>query len=289
MKIVVIVPVRQAQYTLRATLDSLVEQAEALNAHIVVAVCESDPSCAILREIGPHPLIQILVAPGRRSVPQLRGEAVAAAIALRAEYVVITEDHCTFPPAWLQRLVEAAAPNAVSGGGVLNGRTSWAGWAQYFTRYSIFQPPLPAGLAIHLPGNNACYAGPVLDRYAHLLKDGFWEAEFNAEARKTFAFRIVSGCDVVQYQYRGMFEFVLLRFRHGRCYGARREDKQLARALLIPAILFWRAARAVFERHRQRVRFLLASPLLLLYFAAWAAGEAWGYRFGAGDSCSDTD
>ena len=286
MKIAVLLPVRRAQSTLRATLDSLLQQISLLDAEILVAVSELDPTYGMVRNLVPHPQIRTLIVPGRRSIPQLRGDALALA---NADYVVITEDHCTFPPGWLNRLVEASQGAVVSGGGVLNGRESWVGWAQYFTRYWAFQPPLPEGPAQHLPGNNACYPRTVLDRYGHLLLQGFWEADFNAALRKTESLCVVAGCDVIQHQQRGILEYIPLRFRHGRCYGARREDKRLARVPVVPAVLFLRAARTVFAKKQRRIHFLFASPLLLVYFCAWAAGEAWGYIFGAGDSCSGSD
>ena len=286
MKIAVVVPVRRAESTIRDTIASLSEQTKDLGVEIIVAVSETDPTCQILRLLEPEHGFRLLVIPGRHSVPELRRDAV---LATQAAYVFITEDHCLFPHDWIPRLVEALDGAGVSGGGVKNGRLSWTGWAQYFTRYAIFQPPLTDGRTKHLPGTNACYKREVLDRYRHLLQDGFWEAEFNSEVVKSAPFRMVSDCEVIQHQRRGLFEYIPLRFRHGRCYGARRPDRNLARVPLIPAILFWRAARAVFSRRSNRLRFLILSPVLMVYFAAWAAGEAWGYSFGAGGSCSDTD
>ncbi len=286
MRIAVVVPVRRAESTIGRTIASLTEQTKGLDAEIIVAVSDADPTCKLVRSLQLDYGFRLLVIPGRHSVPELRRDAVRAT---EAAYVFITEDHCVFPDAWIPRLVDALDGAVVSGGGVKNGRRSWTGWAQYFTRYAIFQPPLENGLTRHLPGNNACYKREVLERYGHLLKDGFWEAEFNAEVVKSEPFRMVADCEVIQHQRRGLFEYIPLRFQHGRCYGARRPDRNLARVPLIPAILFWRAVRAVFSRRGNRLRFLILSPVLLAYFAAWAAGEAWGYCFGAGDSCSHTD
>jgi len=38
------------------------------------------------------------------------------------------------------------------------------------------------------------------------------------------------------------------------------------------------------RKRRHRGRFLLATPLLLVYLAVYAAGEAVGYAFGGGQS-----
>ncbi len=286
MKIAVVLPVRRAERTLRATVASLLRQLGSLDVEVIVTACELDPCVAIVRDLGSHPSLRVVITPGLRSIPQLRRDAVAAT---EAEFVVITEDHCTFPPGWLSRLVAEAEGGVIAGAGVLNGRNSWVGWAQYFTRYSSFLPPLPAGPVSHLPGTNACYPRAVFNRHGHLIADGFWEAEFNAEAHKTAPLVTVADCEITQHQYRGIFEFVTLRFRHGRCYGARRADRHWGRVPLIPAILCWRAARAVFGKKRHGWRLLAVSPLVLLYFCAWAAGEAVGYAFGAGNACSNTD
>ena len=185
----------------------------------------------------------------------------------------------------------------VSGGGVNQGLESYAGWAQYFTRYSNFMPPLAEGTTRMLPGNNACYRRSVLARYGASLKEGFWEAEFNHEIAREKPFWLCAGAAVRQHQRRGMFDYIPLRFRHGRCYGARRwqatpaagRTALLAQSPLIPALLFVRAARAVSAKPGNRFRFVIACPLLLLYFLAWGAGELTGYLAGAGGSCVRTD
>ena len=158
-------------------------------------------------------------------------------------------------------------------------------------------PPVKEGWTRLLPGNSACYRREVIVAHRRCLSDGFWEAEFNRELRR-------SGCrmwmseraGVVQRQYRGIGEFVPLRFHHGRCYGARRvsaspgkRGKLLAMSPLIPALLFSRVARAVFGKKKNRLRLLVTSPLVLVYILAWSSGEVAGYLFGAGGSCEETD
>jgi hypothetical protein len=65
--------------------------------------------------------------------------------------------------------------------------------------------------------------------------------------------------------------------------GARRFLYALGTPLLVP-LLYWRMARNVFSRGRERRRFLLATPLVLLYVSVWAFGEAVGYLLGGGRS-----
>lgn len=292
----VIVPIRRAQSTVRNTITSLLEQCRTVPAEIVAVVSEKDPSRKALEGLK-APALRVIVAPGRHGVPQLRRDGVWQS---RGAWVVITEDHCVFPSGWLEGLVEdlPAGSAHIRGGPVVNGRTSLIGWAQYFTRYSSFMPPVAGGTTRTLPGNNACYPRALLARNSELLRDGFWEAEFNQSvAERQCTLSISPELGVEQRQQRGVFEYMFLRYRHGRCYGGRRFEfapKAERRRLLwniplIPVVLFWRSARAVFRKGHNRSKFLLTSPLLAAYFLAWAIGEATGYVFGSGASCLDTD
>jgi hypothetical protein len=74
------------------------------------------------------------------------------------------------------------------------------------------------------------------------------------------------------------------RFAHGRRHGELRSaglprGRILAEATtapLVPLLMTARAGRAVFRRRRRRVRFILATPLLLWFYGWWAAGELAG-------------
>ncbi len=266
-----------------------------MNAELIVTVSDTDPTAELLKKLDLQG-VRLLVAEGAQGIPQLRRNGVNAST---AQYIVITEDHCTFPDGWLQELVNAMDRPAVdvSGGGVDQGLKTYAGWAQYFTRYSNFMPPSVEGSTKMLPGNNACYRRDVLLRRADLLIDGFWEAEFNHEIVKEKPFWLCAGATVRQHQNRGTLGYIPLRFRHGRCYGARRwlatplsqRTALLLQSPLIPALLFVRSARAVFSKSRNRWRFAAACPLLFVYFLAWGVGEVTGYLGGAGGSCVRTD
>jgi hypothetical protein len=75
--------------------------------------------------------------------------------------------------------------------------------------------------------------------------------------------------DVSQRQERGPLEYIPLRFRHARCYGARRDRKPWLAAPLIPIILFLRAARAVFSKRRDQIVFVAVSPFVFVYMVSW--------------------
>jgi hypothetical protein len=288
----VIVPIRRAQGTVSRTLEQLAGQAKDLDAEVIAAIADLDPTTA-LAPAG----VRILLATGPAGVPQLRRDAV---LATRGEWIVITEDHCTFPEDWLRNIVEECQRRSgtVCGGTVANGRDTRAGWAQYFSRYAAFLPTRACGPARGLPGNNACYPRHLIFDRLPMIEEGFWEAEFNdGLGREGIHFELLPGTGVTQNQQRGTWEYVPLRYRHGRCYGARRvaalkatkRIELLCLSPTLPALLFLRIVRSVFTNRFQRTNFLLSAPLILLYVMAWSAGEVTGYLAGAGASCCQTD
>lgn len=292
----VILPVRQAARTIEATLASLASQRHD-SYEIVAAVCAHDSAAPFLRKAAQrNPRLRLIECTGEAGVPQLRRDAVAKARGV--EYIALAEDHCVYPPAWLSGLEAALLPAeaAVAGGPVANGRRTFAGWAQYFTRYSAFLPPKSPGPATHVPGNNACYLASVLRARGERLAEGFWEAEFNDSLRAEGLPLRMTGVTVEQRQHRGWLAYLPLRYLHGRCYGARRmqaagapaRSRLWRRAPFIPIVLFARAARAAL-RSPHRVAFLLTSPLLFAYQTAWAAGEILGYLAGPGAAATRTD
>ena len=290
----VLLPVRRAEATIAKTVESLLAQCVGQDVEVILAVCQGDQSLSGLVLSKP---LRALNVKGPAGVPQLRRAAAAVAC---GDYLVITEDHCRFPVDWLSGLVQAAARNAgaVCGGPVDNGRDTLAGWAQYFTRYSAFLPVGPERAQHSLPGNNAVYPRALIDRHPALLNDGFWEAEFNAElARSGVPFVLIPELAVSQNQHRGAGEYIPLRFRHGRCYGARRfagssnsaKAKLLLLCPILPALLYWRMLRAVWRARWKSAKFLASTPLILIYVCAWCVGEVTGYLAGPGQSCTETD
>jgi glycosyltransferase involved in cell wall biosynthesis len=285
VKVSVVIPVRRAAATLERCVQSMRAACVGVDAEIVVVYASLDETTTIARGLTGVRLVRV---EGRKSVPQLRRDGVRAA---SGEFVLITEDHCTVERDWVASLLRAASEHPASawGGPVRNGRTSWLGWAHYFTRYTAFLPPGRAGYCGHLPGNNALYRRSDLLSYATEWSDGFWEAEFNSVLRAARGpFWYEPAAVVTQQQQRGLFEYVSLRYRHGRCYGARCGKPHSAVFFFVALLLFWRGLRAA-AQHGEAVRFGAVAPLLAIYYSAWAAGEMVGYVAGAGDSCHDTD
>lgn len=285
MKLSIVIPVRLARKTLEGCVTSMKAACDGIDAEIVVAYSEADETAAVADRLTGVRLVRMA---GRRSIPQLRRDGARVAA---GEFILIAEDHCTVGAEWVRTLLCAAEEHSASawGGPVRNGRTSWLGWAHYFTRYTAFLPPGRAGYCTHLPGNNALYRRDDLLAFATEWREGFWEAEFNTVLRRERGpFWYVPDACVTQDQRRGLFEYVSLRYRHGRCYGARCGKAYSAVFIFVAALLFWRGLRLAVE-NGEAGRFCVVSPLLIVYYGAWAAGEMAGYLFGAGASCGDTD
>ncbi len=295
-RISVVVPVRQASETAADTLGRLLERP---GLEVIAVVSRQDPTAALLRDLkGSRDELVLLEVDGARSVPQLRAHGIRAA---RGRFVAITEDHCDFSPGWPEALAAALDDPAVAvaGGAVDNGRRgSIADWAIYFSRYASLMPPLPAGPATALPGNNACYRRELLESHRALYDKGFWEHEFHQHlASQGLKLWQVPGAVVVHRKPYRFGAYCALRFRHGRCFGGMiREGGRFgdvaARVLaspLTPFRLLLRSARAVAARGAYRRQYTLALPLLLVCYAAWTAGEVRGYLGGPGEACSQTD
>ena len=297
-EISIIVPVRFARQTINSTLKALLEQCEGIAAEIIAVVSSTDPTREALRELACDPKLRIIEMPGRRSVPELRGEGVRLS---RGKLIAITEDHCSFPPGWAAGMIDAHRTREIAavGGPVENGRAGGClDWAIYFSRYLGSMPPLDSGPAASLPGNNACYKREALERCAPLLAGGFWENDVN---RELLALGYILWLDprltVIHRKPYRFAPYLALRYRHARCFGG-----MIARTLtgfgrmrrilfspLIPALLMLRSMRLIQAKKRRRREFLVASPALLLCYLVWFWGEVAGYIAGAGAACSETD
>ncbi len=213
----VVIPVRRAHATIASTLRAAIEQARDAGGEVIAAVWRNDSDFESIQAIAKNDAtLRVVVAEQPCGVPQLRRDGVRAA---RGHRIVITEDHCLFPPGWLAGHLSSELD--VRGGGVANARHSYAGWAQYFTRYSAFLPPVATGRTNRLPGNSASYPRQLFD--SDSIDAGFWEAEFNHELlEKGVPFFSDPALTVEQRQQRGWLEFAAVRYQHGRCYGGRR-------------------------------------------------------------------
>lgn len=268
-------------------LDAL--EARCPEAEVVVA----DGTDASTRgEIGARwPAVRLLSFEQPGTVPELRAEGIAAA---RAPYVAVIEDHCVVTDGWSGRIVAAhEGGHAVVGGGVRNGAVDRVrDWAAFLCEYSEHMDPVPKGTVRSLVGMNVSYDRRALDAIAGLLREGRWESWLHPHLQRC-GFELHSDPAIVLDHVKdfGVREFLSQRYHYARSHagmrgaelGPRRAVYVAGSPLIVP-LIYSRIWRNVFSRGRCRLKLLKATPLILLYLAAWALGEAVGYAIGGGSS-----
>ena len=268
-------------------LDALSERCP--DAEIVVADWTDEATRAEVRERWPS--VKLLSFADPMAIPELRAAGVFAAT---APVVALIEDHCLVAPAWGERLIAAHGDgHGVAGGPIRNVVTERTrDWAAFFCEYSAVMEPMPRGPAAGLPGMNVSYGRDALAAIDDLLRAGRWENWLHPRLRERgFDLWCEPEAAVEHDKDFDLGEFLSQRYHYSRSYagmrnpelGTRRALYALGTPLLLP-LLYARMAGNVFSRRRARKKFLLATPLILLYIAVWAFGEAVGYVCGGGRS-----
>ena len=246
-----------------------------------VLVCEPEASPPELRER--FPFARFVDRPGAL-VPALWRDGIDAS---RGRFVALTISPMRPAADWVETIREQLERFDVVAGAVEPGeRLRSSDWAEYFCRYSHDSLPFETHECVEeLPGDNAGYRRESLERTRELFRDGFVEPFVNrrlAEAGATLRHEP----RVVVYQGRsaGAAAFVRQRLEHGREYGRRRGAGAGAAANLasaaaspvVPLVLTARLLRRLHRKGRFRRPLLVSLPLVLVFNAAWAAGEAAG-------------
>jgi hypothetical protein len=140
---------------------------------------------------------------------------------------------------------------------------------------------------------NVSYDRRAIETMQPLLDEGRWESWLHPHLAEE-GFEFWADPDVV-LDHIMRFDvpfFLSQRWHYARSHaGARNPEMGLKGRLvyflgspLIVPLMYLRTARAVAGRPLRLPRFLLATPLILLYLGTWAAGEATGYALGGGRS-----
>ena len=245
----------------------------------------------VLETFGDVTLIE--VAPGT-PIPQMRALAMSRAL---APVVAVIEDHVLVPPGWARSMVDAQRRlGGVVGGALENAATDrTVDWAAFLCEYGRVLPPLPAGPATWLTGNNTIYPRAVLDAHQDVLTAGRWEDFLHEALRRAGTPLTCCPEIVVAHNLHGtMAGYLAQRYWYARSYaGSRASGWRLAHrvgfgcaALFLPPILFARTIASVWVKRRHRRELLRALPLLAVFAWASAAGDAIGSWRGAGPAFS---
>ncbi len=269
----VVVAARAADGSSAACLDALHAQLEPM-VRVIVVGDERDQ----LDRIWVEGIEEV-----DRPVPELWSVGIALAhtelVALLAGTVVPEQD-------WIALTLRAHDDGTEAVGGPVEPGADfgYADWAVYFCRYTPYMRPIQ-DQQIEVPGDNASYRADVLEQYADVYADGFWEPFVHTRMRADGHDVIVRSDRVVRPQGGlSASTFCRQRFQHGRAHGRLRSASDNAMKLLVgiasaPAVPFVMTARVfatVFARRRLRLRLLVSSPLLVVFYSCWAAGEGLG-------------
>jgi GT2 family glycosyltransferase len=271
---------------LGACLESL--RSRCPTAEVIVADSTDEATRRRVREEWPD--VRLLSFEEPTPIPVLRAAGIFAA---SAGNVALIEDHCVVRNGWAESLVAAHRQGrSVVGGPIRNGSTErLRDWAAFLFEYSSYMEPAPRGAVTDLPGMNVSYDRRALGAIEDLLHAGKWESWLHSRLRERgFELHSTPGATLDHVKDFGIREFLLQRFHYARAYAAMRAPdlggRKLLYALTAPALvplLYLRIARNVLGRGRARL-LLATTPLLLLYVATTAVGEAAGYLLGGGRS-----
>lgn len=257
---------------------------------IIVAVGGSPETAAEARKALPSVDLIELSAP--TSLAELRGRAIRRS---KGRVIAILDPYAVPNPNWAEAVLESHRrhPNLIIGGVVGLYREEHASlwnWARYINEYGLLMPPDRKGPSWILAGCNITYK-----RAAIPVGGPFWKTFVN-ESQRAEGEDLLLDPDIRVELFKPVptSDYLFTRYHHGRCYAGLRSQRRspierLARAAtapLVPLLLYWRLARAVWRKRRRRRKLLLTTPLHLLFYANWMLGEAVGYLFGPGRSCS---
>jgi glycosyltransferase involved in cell wall biosynthesis len=268
-------------------LDSL--ERNAPEAEVVVADWTDQETRRAVAERWPG--VKLISFDQPMAVPELRAAGIAAA---HAPYVAVIEDHCVVRDGWARRLLDAHGDGRSVVGGPVSNKADRRirDWAAFFCEYSEHMEPLPSGPTDSLTGMNVSYDRQAISAMDDLLREGRWETWLHPRLLDS-GFELYSdgGATLDHAKDFGFRDFMSQRYHYARSHaGMRNPELGWKRAVYVlgsPALvpmLYRRIAGNVMRKKRHRGRFLLATPLILLYLAVWAAGEAVGYAFGGGRS-----
>lgn len=244
------------------------------------SVDRSNSNAANLRWIPP---------PAGTEVPDLWKAGIDAST---GETIVLLVESCIPGPDWLKQVLRLRRSQTTVVGGAIDLAPDLGivDSAVYFCRYSPYMPPLTAQYVDDLPGTNCCYPRAALATLEDEMAEGFWET-FIHKKMANRGVRLL--CDpAILVRYIGPASggsFARVRFVHGREFAARRATsfsgaKRILRFLAFPLVtvlMLQRIAVRVWTKRRYWTRFLISSPLLIFFLAAWCAGESLGYLLGS--------
>jgi hypothetical protein len=253
---------------------------------------DDEVSAKIRRDYTEAKLIHV---PLGTSIPAMLAQALGAA---RGDWVAVTEDHCIPSTSWLDTFASALRdPNVAAIGGPIHNaaQATLLDRATFFCEYLAFHGRgagqdgvVQAG---GLAGMNFCCRRSDLSKAdPGQLASEFWERSalpaLSADGR---SLRMDKGAMVGHAKTFPLSMFLHQRYLYSRAYAGsqlttvRRIVHPILAPLLVP-LLIVRHGRAALASRRVLGQWLATLPLQVLFFTAWAWGEAVGAALGPGDA-----
>ncbi|MFQ5739072.1 MAG: glycosyltransferase [Acidobacteriota bacterium] len=284
--VAVIIASELGEEYLRPCLESLLPQACRQGAQVIVVQAGDPDGHGWLREAFPQ--VQILVAPGKASIPEMRFAGLGEVL---AEVVAWTEGAALFAPGWLEQVLKSHQAGLEAVGGAIDPAPDFdrVSWAAHVCEYGPFMTPLREGEQPGPCGFNASYTIALLERCTESVCGRHWENILNEEVLKRGA-RLGTNprMRVINMRRYRWADFLRQRGVYGRGYGRVRSRRislpaHLSLLLLtagLPILMLWRYGRCMLAKRLSLKRSLVAFPLLVLFSLGWSLGEWWGYLLG---------
>jgi len=275
-------------------LDALRNQAgESWRYEVVLADRRDDDISAQIRR--EYTEARLICVPVGTPIPAMLTQALNVA---RGEWVAVTEDHCIPSAGWLNAFaVGLRNPEVAAVGGPVHNaaRTTLLDRATFFCEYLAFHGHgggedgvVQAG---GLAGMNFCCRRSDLNKADPTrLASEFWERSALPSLTADGGFLCMDQTAMVRHAKSfSLSLFLHQRYLYSRAYaglqltGARRMVHPFLAPLLIP-LLIVRHGRAAIRSRGLFLEWLATLPLQILFYAAWAWGEAVGAALGPGDA-----
>jgi GT2 family glycosyltransferase len=286
-RISVVIPTYNASASIAACLRSLLANSYRGDFEVIVVDSSNDDTARIVGEQFPD--VELYRLPTRAFPGTARNFGVARA---SGEILAFIDADCIADVDWLEAIARAHddAPDPAIGGVIANRNPeSYVGWASYFCKFSRWIPQAAPRRMVEIP--TCCLSvkrwavescGPFLD--GTLSSDTAFSWRLGRRGHPPL---LVPSIEVAHINQHRLGRLLSNLRTHGRDFASVRvaeqrfsKTRRLAFALiapLLPPLLFARTATDVLRRRGYLVKFLLASPLVLLGHAAWALGELEGY------------
>jgi len=278
----------ESERNLPRALHALDDAGDGTGAEVIVVDASTDSSADIAR--SSHVPSMVIDRPPGTLTPHLWAEGIRRS---SGRWIALTTGHCIVPRGWGTALVTTLEGGAAAAGaGLLPGRSlGTIDLAVFFLRYHTFID-LTAGdgrPVEEIPGDNAAYRGDDLRTVVTAPDSGFFEVEHHRELRRRGEAIVAVPAATAHFGRSFPLATILRhRFEHGRRFGAWRTRVRgehrlglIAKAPLVPAVLWSRAWANVKGTADLRRAFLRSSPLFLTLACAWAVGEAAGGLIGS--------